>query len=53
MYKICYDTLNQNNKVETKIMATAADFETANQLLREYESQETNLEFYLVKEERK
>jgi len=51
-YKICYDILNPLDKrMETKTMATSHDWEEVNKLLRYYESQETNTEFYLVKEE--
>jgi len=54
MYKICYDVINPITKrVQTVVMATARNFEKANELLRYYESEETSIEFYLVKEESK
>ena len=52
IYKICYDIINLINKrTETGTMATSHDWEEANNLLRYYEAQETDTEFYLVKEE--
>lgn len=52
LYKICYDTINPISKrTETGTMATSHDWEEVNNLLRYYESQETNTEFYLIKEE--
>ena len=52
IYKICYDIINPINKrTEAGTMATSHDWEQANILLRYYETQETNTEFYLVKEE--
>lgn len=54
LYKIYYDTINPISKrTETGTMATSHDWEEANILLRYYETQETNIEFYLVKEEEK
>lgn len=51
-YKVCYDIMNPLDKrMETKTIATSHDWEEINKLLRYYESQETNTEFYLVKEE--
>ena len=52
LYEICYDIINPISKrTETKTMATSHDWEETNNLLRYYETQETNTEFYLVKEE--
>lgn len=47
-YKICYDIFNPiTKKTKTITMTSALDSATAYEVLREYESQEMNTEFYL------
>ena len=51
-YSICFDSANSiDGKITRVVFATAHDKDTAYELLKYYESQETNTEFYLAKEE--
>ena len=51
-YKICCDAYSPIDKqLVIEVMATADDWEIANELLKYYESMYTETEFYIIKKE--